>query len=173
SKATGGAEGRPTAADATQFPEALQGFLTLAELPRPLPWSHDSQASSAELRCGDALVATTAPPAARTWEATSDGVAAPPPAITLTFAKTSDTTTATAGFAACKQGYSQKGAVDDPPDGGVGDESFLYAADPDVTLLVVRSGSSYLSVRYATGAYDDTKAIALAALDSFATAGRL
>lgn len=54
-----------------------------------------------------------------------------------------------------------------------GDPVVRSAANPHVTLLVVRSGSSYLTVRYATGAYDETTALARSALDALSAAGRL
>jgi hypothetical protein len=171
-RATGGDQSRPVAAPAQQTPDLLTGFLGTTDLPHPLPWVHDARGPEG-LNCGHTQVPTATPLVSRLWSATSTGAPEPTPGVTISFTQAVDATTAGSGFAACKQAWSETSSVNDPIGDGVGDESFWFAPDPLSTEFVVRSGSSYLVVQYETGSYDDTIALARAALDALQAAGRL
>jgi hypothetical protein len=151
----------------------MAGFLSAAALPQRALWVHDEQAGSSDLTCGDAQLPTTGAPVARLWSRTSTGAPEATLAVTVRFAQAADAQTATAGMAACRQGWATSGRVDDAPPTAPGDEAFHVTLGAERQVLVLRSGSAYLEATCTAQTYEDLEQVARDQLTAFQGEGRL
>jgi hypothetical protein len=173
-KAAGAAEGTPLAVPAVQVPDLLAGFLSHRALPHDTPWIHDALDDHDALQCGSTSVPTTEAPVARQWARTSNGEPETNLSVEVRVGRAADASTAGAGLAACRQGYVDAGQpVSSSSPTAPGDESFLVTPAPDLQVLVVRSGSTYLEVTCAAQQYEDLEKVARDSLAALSAAGRL
>ncbi|MDP9182647.1 MAG: hypothetical protein M3P04_07725 [Actinomycetota bacterium] len=188
-RATGEQQPDPRPGGMQEPQAALKGFLTRAALAATvdaerLEWSHDWRSDTTGLTCAQGTVDTIDRPAGRRWEGASNGDI-PGHRIGLAIAHARDISGAEQGFTACREHYRQAAQpsdegnvdIDGPPRDmdGVGDEAFAVSTDGNGTSfrLMVRSGASYMVLDATWLTMQQCVALAQAALDAFASAGRL